>query len=159
MIKSTLSNLGTYYLFIFKALSKVIKAIEKNAKNLPSGTWGEQKGSFTELEYGLQVGGKGVLGLGNLLVKNDALLAKWLWRFPCEDDNMWHSIIGAQYGLDVNGWNAKIGGRVLTTCPWKNISRIYPLFISFTRCDVGRVDKIKFWEEKWWGEEVLASKF
>lgn len=86
------------------------------------------------------------------------LLAKWLCRFPREEESMSHFIIGAKYGLDVNGWDVKTGGRVRTTCPWKNINKIYPLFIPFTRYDVGRGDTIKFWEDKWWGEENLAFK-
>lgn len=74
---------------------------------------------------------------------------------------MWHSSIVTKYGRDgdVNGWNAKIGERILSTCPWKNISRLYPRFIPFTRYDVGRGDRIKFWEDKLWAEDVLASKF
>lgn len=55
---------------------------------------------------------KGGLGLGKLLSRNDALLAKWLWRFPHEEDNIWHSIIGAKYRMDVNGWDVKSKGRV-----------------------------------------------
>lgn len=53
---------------------------------------------------------------------------------------MWHLVIGAKYGRDSNGWDAKIGSRVLNSCPWKNISRIYPQFIPFIRYDVGKGD-------------------
>lgn len=44
----------------------------------------------------------GGLGLGNLAIRNDALLAKWLWRFPREEGSMWHSVIAAKYGLHDN---------------------------------------------------------
>ena len=35
----------------------------------------------------------GGLGVGNLIQRNPALLDKWLWRFPLEQDSLWHSII------------------------------------------------------------------
>lgn len=57
------------------------------------------------------------LGLRKLSIRNDAFLAKWLWRFPCEDGSMWHSIIATKYGMGVNGWDSNAGGRVLIICP------------------------------------------
>lgn len=59
----------------------------------------------------------------------------------------------------MNGWDSKTGKRALITSPWKNISKIYSWFIPFIRYDVGSGSRVLFWEDKWWGEEILASKF
>lgn len=42
---------------------------------------------------------KGGLGIGNLLVKNKALLGKWLRRFPLERESLWHAVIRSKHGL------------------------------------------------------------
>lgn len=47
----------------------------------------------------------GGLGLGNLDKKNQALLAKWWWRFEEEKDALWRKIISNKYG-DANGLGA-----------------------------------------------------
>lgn len=101
----------------------------------------------------------GDLRLGNISLRNDALLAKWLWRFPKENGSMWQSVIKAKYRLHDNGWDSKSRGRVKLTYPWKNINRIYSRFITYTRYDLGNGKRIKFWEDKWWGDVVLATKF
>ncbi|WP_216667714.1 hypothetical protein, partial [Proteus mirabilis] len=36
---------------------------------------------------------KGGLGIGNLRKKNSALLGKWLWRFPLEQQALWAMVI------------------------------------------------------------------
>ena len=49
---------------------------------------------------------KGGLGIGNIAKKNEALLGKWLWRFPLEQNSLWCSIIKSKYGVHENGWDA-----------------------------------------------------
>ena len=39
----------------------------------------------------------GGLKVGNLTKRNLTLLGKWLWRFPLEQDSLWHSIIASKY--------------------------------------------------------------
>ncbi|KAK2662668.1 hypothetical protein Ddye_001242 [Dipteronia dyeriana] len=36
---------------------------------------------------------KGGLGIGRMLVKNDGLLAKWVWRFGREETSLWKKAI------------------------------------------------------------------
>ncbi|KAL5556911.1 hypothetical protein UlMin_039147 [Ulmus minor] len=47
----------------------------------------------------------GGLGIGNLILRNKALLGKWLWRFPLEQHSLWAAVIRSKYGLDRNGWD------------------------------------------------------
>ena len=49
---------------------------------------------------------KGGLGIGNLRSKNKALLFKWLWRFPNEQDTLWAKVIRSKFGLDSNKWDS-----------------------------------------------------
>ena len=71
----------------------------------------------------------GGLGVGNLVVRNRALLGKWLWRFPLEIELLWHSIIRSKYGIQINGWDANEGRGVSYRNPWKFISQ--SLLFSF----------------------------
>lgn len=43
------------------------------------------------------------LGIGNVDKRNEALLGKWLWRFPLEQESFWCSIIRSKYGKHENG--------------------------------------------------------
>lgn len=51
---------------------------------------------------------QGSLGIGNLVLRNQALLGKWLWRFPLEHGSRWHSIISSIYGLKDNVCDSKV---------------------------------------------------
>ena len=55
----------------------------------------------------------GGLGVGNLVARNRAILGKWLWRFPLENESLWHYIFRSKYGIQINGWDAKEGKGVL----------------------------------------------
>lgn len=51
---------------------------------------------------------KGGLGIRNLKKKNMALLGKWLWRFPMEQNSLWAKDIISKYGLQANGWDSNL---------------------------------------------------
>lgn len=149
-MKSTLSNLPTYFLSIFKAPCKVIKTIEKMRRDFLWEPGYSKKDHLLKWETVCKLVDMGGLGLGNLAIQNDALLAKWLWRFPKEFESMWHLVISTKYGIHVNGWDAILDGRVCTSCPWRNISKISPKFLANIRYDPGKGNTIKFWEDTWW---------
>ncbi|KAK3198953.1 hypothetical protein Dsin_022368 [Dipteronia sinensis] len=41
----------------------------------------------------------GGLGIGRVLVKNNGMLVKWIWRFGREMEALWHRVIVAKYGI------------------------------------------------------------
>ena len=46
---------------------------------------------------------KGELGIGNIIRKNEALLGKWLWQFPLEQNSLWGTIIRSKHEVQANG--------------------------------------------------------
>lgn len=71
-----------YYLFMFKLSAKFVNSIEnllrgffwegsKGDASLPKVNWGKTQPPEV----------MGSLGIGNLYIRKDALLAKWIWRF------------------------------------------------------------------------------
>ena len=40
------------------------------------------------------------LGVGNLALRNKALIIKWLWRFPLEENSLCHSVIESNGSLE-----------------------------------------------------------
>lgn len=121
LIKSTLSNLLTYYMSIFKAPVKVIKAIEKMQRDFLWELGENRKNHLLSWEKVCWPVDKGGLGLGSITIRNDALLAKWLQRFPEEIGSMWHSTIAVNKGQkpmvgmpnQVVGFQLHVHGRIL----------------------------------------------
>ncbi|RVW76404.1 Molybdopterin biosynthesis protein CNX1 [Vitis vinifera] len=44
-------------------------------------------------------------------------------------------------------------------CPWKAIALVYQEFSKFTRFVVGNGDRIRFWDDLWWGEQPLGVQY
>ena len=44
----------------------------------------------------------GGLGVGNVEIRNKALLMKWLWRFPNKTNSLWYKVIKRKFGLNSN---------------------------------------------------------
>jgi hypothetical protein len=105
LIKSTLSNLPTYFLSLFPIPSSVASRIEKLHRDFLWGGIGE------EFKYHLVSWSKvcspiseGGLGIRNLRIFNKALLGKWLWRYAYEREALWKSVVDAKYGSTWAGW-------------------------------------------------------
>ncbi|XP_010250619.1 PREDICTED: uncharacterized protein LOC104592815 isoform X3 [Nelumbo nucifera] len=87
---------------------------------------------------------EGGLGLGNVVSKNEALLGKWLWRWPLERERLWHEVVKSIHGCSESGWDAGVSQRALFTTPWKAISGILPKFLSFVRWNLPSEVKLLF---------------
>ena len=102
---------------------------------------------------------KGGLGIGNISKKNEALLGKWLWRFPLEQNSFWCLIIRSKYGLNENGWDSRFVSRGSFRNPWKAISNGLHSFKDFIQLRVGKGNKTRFWEDFWIGTYPLYIVF
>ena len=155
LIQSVLECIPIYYLSLFKIPSCVAYNIEKFLGDFFWDEYGESKNDHL-INWSKQKGG---LGIGNILRKNEALLGKWLWRFPLERNSLWCSIIESKYGLQNNGWNSNKVGRGSFCNPWKAISNGLDFFNTLIQYKVGRGDRTRVWEDTWLGTQTLESFF
>ena len=102
---------------------------------------------------------KGGLRFGKISLRNLALLGKWLWRYPRESTTLWHQVILSIYGTHSNGWDANTLVRWSHCCPWKAIAQVFQDFSKYTRFVVGDGERIRFWEDLWWGDQPLRSQY
>ena len=65
---------------------------------------------------------KGGLGFEKIILKNVALLGKWLWRYPREGLALWHQVILSIYRSHSNGWDVNTIVKWSHRCPWKAIA-------------------------------------
>jgi hypothetical protein len=107
LIKSTLSNLPTYYLSLFPVLVSVAYRIEKIQRDFLWGGMGDEKKlyliSWNQGCLPLRAGG---LGIRNVLKFSKALLGKWLWRYATEREALWYKVIKENEEQD-GGWCSK----------------------------------------------------
>ena len=99
LLKSTLSNLPTYFLSLFTIPQAVAARIERIQKNF---LWGASEDVF---KYPLVAWDKvclpvecGGLGIQRIGLFNKDLLGKWLWCFGKENNSLWCQVIAAKYG-------------------------------------------------------------
>ncbi len=99
LLKSTLSNLPTYFLSLFHLPAGVAAEIERIRRNF---LWSGMGDSHTvhlvkwaKICEPIQNEG---LGVKNLRRFNQALLGKWLWRYGTEQEELWRQIVAAKYG-------------------------------------------------------------
>jgi hypothetical protein len=82
LIKSTLSNLPTYYLSLLPVPMSVAKRIEKIQRDFLWGGMGDDQKlhlvSWNQICRPLRAGD---LGIRNVHKFNQALIGKWLWRY------------------------------------------------------------------------------
>ncbi|KAB2635258.1 hypothetical protein D8674_025792 [Pyrus ussuriensis x Pyrus communis] len=102
---------------------------------------------------------EGGLGVGNLRNQNEALLAKWLWRFPKEPNSLWHKVIRSKYGMQDNGWNANPPLRGSSRSPWKDISCGLQSFLQCCKFEVGNGERVRCWEDGWLEGGPLKEQF
>ena len=64
---------------------------------------------------------KGGLGLRKLALLNKVLLGKWIWRYACDEDNLWKQVITTKYGQEGLGWRSKKANGAIGIGVWKEI--------------------------------------
>ncbi|KAM0963163.1 hypothetical protein ACFX2A_022668 [Malus domestica] len=160
LIQSVLGSLPTYYMSLFKMPCGVIGRLEKLMKGfLWEGVEEGKKNNLVKWEIVIKSKEEGGLGVGNLRNRNEALLAKWLWRFPKEPHSLWHKVIRSKYGLQDNGWNAFPPIRGSSRSPWKDISIGSQLFLHCCKFEVGNGERVRFWEDGWLDGGPLKEQF
>jgi hypothetical protein len=160
LIKSTLSNLPTYYLSLFPIPVSVAKRIEKLQREF---LW---QGSGEEFKFHLVNWNQicapvryGGLAVRSLLTFNQALLGKWLWRFGVERDALWRRVIAEKFGLVGGGWSTQRVHGSYGMSLWKYISKGWDQLHKFLELKVGDGSRIPFWSDVWCGGSPLKDLF
>ncbi|RVW17671.1 Transposon TX1 uncharacterized 149 kDa protein [Vitis vinifera] len=149
-----------YFLSLFKIPASVAAKIERLQRDfLWSGVGEGKRDHLVRWDVVCKPKTIGGLGLGNISWRNLALLGKWLWRYPREGLALWHQVILSIYGSHSNGWDANTLVRWSHRCPWKAIAQVFQGFSLITRYVVGNGERIRFWEDLWWGDQPLGTQY
>jgi hypothetical protein len=160
LIKSTLSNLPTYFLSLFPIPSNVASRIEKLHRDFLWGGLGEEfKYHLVSWSIVCSPISEGGLGIKNLRIFNQTLLGKWLWHYAHEREALWRSVVDAKYGSSWASWSSLDPHESHGVGLWKNIRKGWSLFSSHTRFILGNGSRIKFWDDVWCGEMPLKKDF
>ena len=149
LLKSTLSSLPTYFLFLFTIPKAVATKLERIQRNF---LWGSSVECF---KYPL-VGWKkvclpremGGLGIRKLVPFNQALLGKWLWRCSHETSHLWHRVIAMKYGEGKGGWCTRACSGAHGCGLWRSISEEWEIFAKHFSVVVGDGSCTLFWHDK-----------
>ena len=101
----------------------------------------------------------GGLGVRRLDYLNKALLGKWNWRYVGERGALWHNVINRRYGEEEGGWRTCEVGGAYGVGMWKAIRMDWAIAGKGMAYVVGNGRRVKFWEDRWCGEEPLKVAF
>ena len=97
LLKSMLSSLPTYFLFLFSPFLHVANKIENLQRDF---LWGDTKTHLLGWDKVCMFMADGSLGIRKLTTFNKALLGKWLWRFGIEENRLWRRVVALKFGED-----------------------------------------------------------
>ena len=98
LIKFVLNNLPLYYLNLFKMPKSVARKIISMQRHFFWYSSDNQRGiPLVALEFIQKPKELGNLGVGDLTIKNAALLFKWWWRFNEHGDLIWKKIVKSNH--------------------------------------------------------------
>ena len=107
LIRSTLSSMPIYHMFLFYMPRSVSLRLEQIQRNF---LWGggalERKPYLVDWSIVCSAKQKGGLGVRNLALLNKTLLCKWSWRFAVEKEALWRQVICGKYGEEVGSWRS-----------------------------------------------------
>lgn len=164
LVCNVLGSLGNFLFSLFKVPKGVLKDMEKirreffwggdaNKSKIP---WAKWEHVMTDKENG----GLGVISLEDL---NNALLAKWCWRFKKEEGALWKNIIVSihkQEGTEMDSRSIRSGNtwkRIVKT--WDDLKPINCDPRDFIKKRIGNGLNTNFWSERWFGETTMAQSF
>ena len=95
LLKSTLSNLLTYFLSLYTVPTNVANKIERLQRDF---LWGDSKTHLVGWDRVCAPLENGGLGVRKLATFNKALLGKCLWRFGVEETRLWRRVVALKFG-------------------------------------------------------------
>ncbi|XP_026380955.1 uncharacterized protein LOC113275631 [Papaver somniferum] len=102
---------------------------------------------------------KGGLGVLNLRRMNQALLAKWCWRWGIEKTHLWYKIVAEKYGPHSSVWTpSKVASAHGVSC-WRTIAEMGRLIAENARIIIHSGIRTSFWFDNWAGNRSLAEEY
>ncbi|CBI24109.3 hypothetical protein VitviT2T_017099 [Vitis vinifera] len=159
-IKSMLSSLPIYFISLFQMSRRVRLRLEKIYRNF---LWGGgmlgNKPQLVKWDIVCLDKRKGGLRVRCLNSLNMALICKWIWCFYKEMDAFWRKVFCGKFGELEGGWCSKEVRGSYGVGLWKAIRLLWELVSSRTLFVVGYGRRVKFWRDRWWGDEPLCMSF
>jgi hypothetical protein len=160
LLKSTLSNLPTYYVSLFPVPISVAHHIEKLQRDfLWGGLENEHKFQLVNWQQVCSPIQEGGLGIRKVAVFNKALLGKWLWMYATKPMALWRRVIDSKYGSQWGSWCSNRGQGAHGVSLWKHIRAGWECFSPFIKFKLGDGSRIKFWHDSWHGDHPLQDSF
>ena len=160
LLRSTLSSLPMYFLSLFTIPKAVAARMESIQRNF---LWGYSEGSF---KYPLVAWEKvcvlvefGGLGIRSVVLFNQALLGKWLWRYGHEVTHLWRRVISTKYGEGQGGWCTKVCRRTHGCGLWRSIHEGWESFSKHLSFVASEGTRIRFWYDRWVGDNTLKDLY
>lgn len=158
LIKSSLSSLPTYLLFLFPIPVSVAHIGLRSCREIFYGeVWGRR------LRCILSSGGKCALQsrMGGWDLGSCVASTKLCWGSGCGGivDSLWRTIIDVKYGVGESGWNSGLPTGTLEVSVWRHIRKGWEEFVPNTRLVVGNGPKVRFWHDRWCGDTPLKVLF
>ncbi|KAK3226757.1 hypothetical protein Dsin_006619 [Dipteronia sinensis] len=167
LINSVLASIPNYFLSIFKIPMGVAQKIGRIQRSF---LWGD--GKFKRKVHVVnwvevcKSKDKGGLGIGRVVDKNKAMLAKWIWHFGREKEALWRRVIVVKYRIQESSllwkWNFTTKDSFFVkavNCMLKTESPSAKLVDEGFRVVVGKGDRANFWNEIKWDSKSLKDAF
>ncbi|KAJ0586998.1 hypothetical protein HanIR_Chr04g0158141 [Helianthus annuus] len=165
LVKAVLESLPIYFFSIFKVPIKVVEKLESLMKNfLWGGTVETRKMHWVAWDLVTRPKKLGGLRISKLKLVNEALLAKWVWRYRVEEESLWRRVLVACHGKR-RKWSCLPSNPSLNGV-WKNIMSMESKFLvngkrihHLIKGTVGNGCNIRFWIDHWVGDMPLMSRW
>lgn len=104
---------------------------------------------------------QGGLGFARLDIVNEALLAKWWWRFGNEKEALWRRVLDSKYGYSNKNWIPLPVLSVRGSYTWKGILNISNKVEVMKSLGIfpGNGKSTSFWYDSWVGNSPLNEMF
>ena len=129
--------------------------MKKDGKGMASISW-------RQIQLPKEVRG---LGVGDLIIKNVALLFKWWWRFSLEDQPLWKKIVSSSNDIDTDKplWKQKgdnKGGTWSSICSiWRINKEVEDIVTNGLWVLVRDGRNTLFWKDLWISDNCLKECF
>ncbi|CAL5411454.1 unnamed protein product [Camellia sinensis] len=167
LIRSVLSSLPVYFLFLFKMLVGIARSIDKIQSNfLWGGTELRRKIHPVSWKEACLSKLQRKLGVKNLRKVNDCLLIKWWWRYGREENASWKQVLCSKYGGIGGRWSPFPVDSDVMSILWQDIlsmkftnPALSELYFNDVKIVVGNGKRIQFWVDRWFNNQSLSEIF